>query len=548
MRRSKRTILFWAMLAVGILCSMVMLVQRFITEYRDRAVSFAVSYEDILILSGEDGRTPADWLADFSAVGVAHLIVTDQNETDAVAALGDTPMHLARSGDTARPGDSFLIPELRGRGVYTYDEPKGDASVPLALVETYLRTGVIMPESFDPDQWEGPMVKALYMYDAYNCHWKMAEPSTENENILFRAISERGMRLVILTPLVDESETVVSDFDAYADLMTGLTERVEERGITVGDNFSAMNAPVTNRVLLAGTLMLLAAVAYLFLSLMLPLGRKAEYGILAAAAVVVAAGAFVAPGLMQKLGAFGASILFPCFAAFLLVRIGQNRTTFAMPVRFALSLLSMLAIGLSGGLYIGALLATRSYMLLFTVFSGVKLSQMLPIAFAALVLLCVLFNKKARSERKNAQKLPLPLLIFIGVCVIAALVVLILRSGDNMLPVSDLEVKFRNWLEYVLFARPRTKEMFLAFPALALYIVASDRQIAWLQLPLGVLASIGACSVVNTFCHIFTPLHVSLIRTLLSAGIGFVVGIIGMYLFLLLLGRKNHSEAGQTEG
>lgn len=536
------------MLAVGILCSIGMLTQRFKTEYHDRTVSFAVSYEDILALSGTDGRAPADWLADFSAVGVAHLIVTDQNEADAVAALGDTPMHLARSGDTAQPGDSFLIPELRDGDVLAFDAPKGDVSVPLALVENSLRTGVIMPEGFDPDQWEGPMVKTLYMYDAYNCNWKMAEPSTENENILFRAISERGMRLVVLTPLVDESETVVSDFDAYVDLMAGLSERVEERGITVGDSFSTMNAPTANRVLLAGTLMLLAAAAYLFLSLMLPLGRKVEYGILTAAAVVMAAGALVLPGLMQKIGGLGAAVLFPCFAVFLLARIARNPGKGPLPVRFGVSLLSVLGIGLAGGLYIGALLATRSYMLLFEVFSGVKLSQMLPIAFAALVLLYVLFNKKARSERENTQKLPIPLLIFIGVCLIAALVVLILRSGDNMLPVSDLETKFRNWLEYVLFARPRTKEMLLAFPAIALYVAASDRQIAWLQLPLGVLASIGACSVVNTFCHIFTPLHVSLIRTLLGAGIGFVIGIIGMYLFLLLLGRKNSGEADQTKG
>lgn len=538
MKQSKRTILFWVMLAVGLLCSLFMLSQRIVSEYNDRNVAFAVSYEDVLVFSGTDGRTPSDWLADLSSVGVAHLIVTDQNQVEAEAARGELPMRIARSGDTAQPGDSFLIPELRDGEVIAYSAPKGDASVPLALVENRTRTDVIMPDGFDPDLWQGPMVKTLYMYDAYSYHWEMEEPATENENILFRALTDRGMRLVILTPLVDESRTIVSDFDAYIDLMDGLSERVADRGIMIGDTFSTMSAPTTNRVLIAGNLMLLAAVAYLFFSLLLPFGRKVEYVILAVAAGAVCAGSFVLPELMQKLGALGAAVLFPCYAACLLVRISQNKTTLPVLARFALSLCSMLSIGLAGGLYVGALLASRPYMMLFEVFSGVKLSQLLPIAFAALVLLHVLFRKKARSERTREQKLPTPFLVLIGICVIAALVVLILRSGDNMLPVSNLEVKFRNWLEYVLYARPRTKEMFLAFPAIALYVVASDRRIALLQLPLGILASIGACSVVNTFCHIFTPVHVSLLRTLLSAGIGFAVGAVGMLLFSLLLGKK----------
>ena len=544
MKQSKRTILFWIMLAIGLLCTFVLLSKRIVSEYHDRSVAFAVSYEDVLVLSEADGRSPSDWLADLSSIGVAHLIVTDQNQAVAEAARGDLPLRIARSGDTARQGDSFLIPEIKDGEVSAYDIPKGDPAVPLALVENRTRTDVIMPDGFDPDQWQGSMVKTLYMYDAYSYHWEMEEPATENENILFRAVTDRGMRLVILTPLVDESRAIVSDFAAYVDLMTGLRQRAADRGITIGAEFSAMDAPVTNRVLLAGALTLLAAATLLFLSLLVPIGKVFEYVILAVAAAAVWAGTFVLPELMQKLGAFGAAVLFPCFAVFLLIRISPNKTALPLLARFVFSLVSMLAIGLAGGLYVGALLASRPYMMLFRVFSGVKLSQMLPIAFAALVLLYTLFNKKARSERRGTQKLPIPLLVLIGLCVVAVLVVLILRSGDNMLPVSELEIKFRNWLEYTLYARPRTKEMFLAFPAIALYVVASDRRIALLQLPLGILASIGACSVVNTFCHIFTPVHVSLLRTLLSAGIGFVVGALGMLLFSLLLGKKTGGNAG----
>lgn len=538
MNKAKHTPLLWLFAAVGVICSIILLAGRLIAEYNDRSVSVAVSYKHVLTLASESGRKPSEWLADLSSIGVAHLIVTDDNEQQAKSDLGDISMSIARSGDTARSTDSFLIPEMRDGYVFAYDEPAGDLGVPLSLVENPFRTDVVMPDSFDPDMWQGPMVKTLYMFDAYSYHWKMQQPATENENILFRAVTDRGMRLIILTPLVDESKNIVSDFDAYSDLISGLEKRISARGITLGDTFSAMDAPVTSPYLIAGALMLLIAVSYLLLSALFKLDKKLEYIILPIAAVIAFAGSLLFTGLVQKLGAFAASVVFPCFSALLFVRTSKAQTEHSLLVRFTLSLLSMLAIGLTGGLYVGALLASRPYMMQFEIFSGVKLSSLLPLAFTAAILAFTLFNKKSRGEIQVFQKPPTALLVFIGVCVTAALVVLILRSGDNMLPVSDIEVGFRNLLEYFLYARPRTKEMFLAFPALALYIVASDRRIPLFQLPLGILASIGACSVVNTFCHIFTPVHVSVIRTFISVGFGFVVGVIGMYLFSLLLGKK----------
>ena len=42
----------------------------------------------------------------------------------------------------------------------------------------------------------------------------------------------------------------------------------------------------------------------------------------------------------------------------------------------------------------------------------------------------------------------------------------------------------------------------------------------------GVLAALESVSVINSFCHIVTPVHVTLIRTLLGALIGFVIGAV----------------------
>ena len=102
-------------------------------------------------------------------------------------------------------------------------------------------------------------------------------------------------------------------------------------------------------------------------------------------------------------------------------------------------------------------------------------------------------------------------------------------------------MRVRDGLERALYARPRTKEFLLAFPALALFLTAREHNLPLPALPLGVLAEVGATSVVNTFCHLFTPLRVSLIRTLLGAALGLVLGLIAMALLGFLL-RRGKSE------
>lgn len=537
MRRKKQNPLLWGMALVGLICSLVMLTGRVSAELKSNQVGCAIHYEDVLLLARTDGRTPEDWLADLEQAGVHYLIVPDGEKGDRAAG-----MEPARSGDTAQAGDAFLIPPAPPRGYKGYDipgMPRGDSSVPLALVENYNRTGVVMPEEFDLEGWEGPVVKTLYMYDAYSYHYqKKGDAPTENENILFRAVTDRGMRLIVVTPLEYEGGGVVADPAAYSDMLSGLGERIASRGLTLGEEFSTVEAPRRNTLLLAGTALLPAALAVLFLSLVFPANPILEYILLALGILAAVGGAFLVPDLLQTLVAFGAAALAPCYTVLLFRSISCGKenalSELPLPARYPVALAGVLAISLGGGLYVGALLATRSYMLEFQVFTGVKLAQLLPLVVTVLIL------GPALRRRPAGQRVPPALIILMVLCVAAALVLLVLRSGDNMLPVAKLETDARNWLEQTLYARPRTKEMLMAFPVLALFLVAADRRIPLLELPLAILAEVGSVSVVNTFCHIFTPVHVSIIRTLLSAGIGLVLGYAAMSVFCLLLQRKKN--------
>ena len=546
--KNKPGILFWIMLAVGLVCSVCLLFGRIAAEERSDAVACAVLYDDVLLLSGADGRPADAWLADLKKAGVSYLIVTDENEAEGAVLADAAGMPAGRAGYTAKSGDAFLMPPAPGRGVKGYDVPDslgGEAAVPLALVENYDRTGVVMPEGFNPDGWEGPMVKTLYMYDAYAYHYVPAEPACENENILFRAVTDRSMRLVIVTPLEYEGGGVVADPAAYEDMLSGLLERVAGRGLTLGRDFSVLEAPALNRFLLAGAVLAAVAMAVLFLTMAVPLKPVVQTVLYAAGAAASVGSGIVFPALMQKLAAFGAAALAPCFTAILLCRAYRWKSVgcLRMAGRFIVLLAAMLGISVAGGLYVAGLLGSRQYMLEFSVFAGVKLAQVIPLAVTAVLLFFTLRGFPYEEKRR----LPKALVVFMLVGVGAALVVLLLRSGDNMIPVAKAEIAVRNWLEHILYARPRTKEMLIAFPALALFAAACARRVSLLALPLGVLAEVGSVSVVNTFCHTFTAVKVSLVRTLLSAGIGLVIGLAAMAVFCLLVRPVDPQPSESTE-
>ena len=114
-----------------------------------------------------------------------------------------------------------------------------------------------------------------------------------------------------------------------------------------------------------------------------------------------------------------------------------------------------------------------------------------------------------------------------------ALIVFIARSGHTMgMPVPGIELKLRAFLEQSLYARPRTKEMFIGHPAFMLMVMA------WLKkwptvvfFALVMVATIAQGSMVETFAHMRTPFMMSAVR-----GVGGLVfgGIIGGGLMLMV--------------
>ena len=104
------------------------------------------------------------------------------------------------------------------------------------------------------------------------------------------------------------------------------------------------------------------------------------------------------------------------------------------------------------------------------------------------------------------------------------------RSGHTGgVAVAGIELKLRAVLEELMYARPRNKEFMIGHPAffLAAYAAYKGAPRLW-QFALVCGAVIGQGSLVQTFCHMRTPVIMSFVRALDGYAVGIVFGAIGV--------------------
>jgi len=141
-----------------------------------------------------------------------------------------------------------------------------------------------------------------------------------------------------------------------------------------------------------------------------------------------------------------------------------------------------------------------------------------------------LYKKIIDSFRKNGfKKFAISNLIYVFACSVI-ITVYFLRSGNyNILPEFSIELKMRELLELALLARPRTKEFLIAYPCLFAFLYLYQKNPNYKLLSfLGSLSSIIGISIINSFCHGFTPVLTSLLRTFNGLLLGVITGCISL--------------------
>ncbi|MCS6861723.1 MAG: DUF5693 family protein, partial [Abditibacteriales bacterium] len=360
----------------------------------------------------------------------------------------------------------------------------------------------------------------------------LLSPSEAVERFV-RAAQERNVRLCYLRPLPQLKKDALQDNLRY---VQALSDRLRRVGLTPKPSrpFGAFEMPFP--LLLLMSLGVIGG-ALLLLECFTPVALPVHVGLTAIGLVLSSFALQLSPLLAVKLLALAASGTFPTLAfAYSPLPQDPTRPTSAVFRLAFFVLLRTSAITLVGALLIAGLLAHWRFMTQTDQFMGIKASQLIPVLLIAVIYIGGLFphqqspwHDRWRSAREKFQAL-LDHPLFVKYALLGAVMLLggllwIARTGNEPgVGVSEWELRFRSLLERVLIARPRTKEFLLGHPALLLAAFLAARGEKRYVIPLLLIGAIGQTSLLNTFCHIHTPLHVSLLRTFnglwLGAGIG----------------------------
>lgn len=390
-----------------------------------------------------------------------------------------------------------------------------------------------------------PLVDYLQeRYQYYNY-----DGAEEIENVMFRAITERNIRLIYFRPFKTDAKSYVTDVEAYRVSFERLEKRLEDHSITLG-TFSVM--PLKTDTLWSGIVIGFGLMAILVLTgrYFFKIPALIEYIGLGLGGLLIAAALIVSPNLGRQLLALAAAVTISSLGAVLLIGFSKELITNKKVFKFyeilwrsVVFTLAMGGLALLGGLIVGGLLSSSKYLLEIEFFRGVKASEILPlIIFVVLYLLKFGYNRSI-SEIEANDVMPKDLIRFLNVeikvsyllATLAGGIVMyiyIARSGhETTVQPSDIEMIFRNFLELKLLARPRLKEFLMAIPALMMFAYISYKVYKPLIALVGIPAVITFTSIINTFSHLRAPIYLSVVRTLLAIGFGIVIGVVGMLVF-----------------
>lgn len=367
---------------------------------------------------------------------------------------------------------------------------------------------------------------------------------------MFRAVVERNVRLIYFKPIKEykDQHVYVTDVEEYKTMFSNLETRLAKHDIKFGQASVMENYQVSFWEKLAMVIGCIAA-AVLIIDALLAIGKKYKWLLFILGTLGVIGFYTVLPGYAEHLAAFAAAVMFPCMGILLIVKQSKEFGDMEEPSVKLVKIISKgiillicgVAISLLGGVMTAAPISSANFMLEIDIFRGVKLAQLLPLAFYLVVYLAYYGY---RTGKKNPGRLEFHdirdvLYTDIKVWMILLAMVLggvgyyyLIRTGhDSSIEVSNLEMIFRNMLEDHLTARPRNKEFLFAFPSILLLVYTTVKRLPLWPIIFGLASVIGLTSVVNTFMHIRTPLYLGFVRTGYSLLFGILVGIVAVVLF-----------------
>lgn len=331
----------------------------------------------------------------------------------------------------------------------------------------------------------------------------------ENVDQAVRAVKERNIRSIFFHIQTGTPEDRLKNATTFIEGVHDKLAGQYTQGIPAP--FAKINIPIWIQ-------MALFAAGILFTGLSSTLLRRKKWVFISTTLMTVLAIAYLLTQKLFLLQGFALiiAILAPTYAV--LSTMGNTNSMKDISVQY------MKAIGITfiGIWMVVGLLNGNSFITGFEVFRGVKLVYAIPIIF---VFLFLLWREALKLLHISVKYWHMILILVIG----SVGFYYMTRTGNNA-SVSEIELAIRNGLEQLLYVRPRTKEFLIGFPAylLAIYVWGNHRLIGKL---LVIPGTIGFLSMMNTFTHLHIPLHISLLRTGYSIVIGYLIGLLCIYIY-----------------
>ncbi len=294
------------------------------------------------------------------------------------------------------------------------------------------------------------------------------------------------------------------------------------------------------------------AAVVLYVSLLFNITRRRQLLLWAALSFAAAIVLMLGRGLLtRQLLALAAAVTFPVLSMSVIFNIWDNCHDKAKNLSSIIGnalwqLAFAIIMSLVGAMLLSAILTDSRFLLEIDIYRGVKITFILPVLMTIL-----LYIKKydmlqimGRGIRAVIWKIrnfvntdiTLKHLLVLGI-LLFVVYYFVGRSGHtDGVPVTAAELKMRALLEQVMYARPRGKEFLVGHPAFFLAVLAAYKGAPrLLQFVLACAAVIGQGSLVQTFCHMRTPVWMSVMRAVDGYVAGAALGIVAVALVYLLL-------------
>lgn len=420
-----------------------------------------------------------------------------------------------------------------------------DENIAIALIESSTQREHLEQEGLDKlvkdSGYQGLRVFTMWDYIRERNKYYNYEGAEEIENTMFRALTERNIRVVYFKPFfeVKGSKKYLTDANEYERTFKTLENRLKDHNIVYGKAEPMENFSIGSKRMAVMAFGITLAAVLLFKKVFNIKHKYINY--LYLFSLPAAFVPLVMRGLAEKGFAFGSAVVFSGLAIYYFMikikKVYDSRkelTNTKIMIYSGLALIGSVIISLAGAVFVVSMLADTKYMLETDIFRGVKFAQILPFGLFVLMFIIYFMNKEEDSVKSiintSVKFLSKEIKIYYGIIagiIGAAAYVYISRTGhETNLQPSNLEMISRNFMEYVLIARPRTKEFLIAFPAIFGAVFAANKKSEFFTGIFMLAGAIGTSSVINTFSHIRTPIYLSFFRTVIALLFGIIIGCV----------------------